>query len=178
MPERDRRPSLIRGVRSGRILCRFAISIPRSEPYCRPSVSDFLYPVEPDSLSDSLRSFPAKVRRRGEDYFKRGAVQRIEVHEPGTHYCVYVQGTELYEVDAFHEDGDWCAACTCPYGDDCKHAYAALYSLREIANGKLKVSRDKAAAKKTSAATPSALRKAFELAKGKRASKREVAYLK
>ena len=141
-------------------------------------MSDFSYPVEPDSLSDSLRSFPAKVRRRGEDYFKRGAVQRIEVHEPGTHYCVYVQGTELYEVDAFHEDGDWCAACTCPYGDDCKHAYAALYSLREIANGKLKVSRDKAAAKKSSAATPSALRKAFELAKGKRASKREVAYLK
>jgi len=122
------------------------------------------------------------VRRRGEDYVKHGAVQRIEVHEPGTHYCVYVQGTELYEVDAFHEDGDWCAACTCPYGDDCKHAYAALKSLREIANGKLKVSRDKAASRTTSSPSPaassSALREAFERAKGKRASKREAAYLK
>jgi len=126
--------------------------------------------------------FPSKIRRRGKQYYRDRAVQRIEVHEPGTHYVVYVEGTELYEVDALYDHGEWLTECTCPYGVDCKHAYAALQNLLDIASGKANVSPEKKASKTPSTppppARPSALRKAFERAKGKPASKREIAYLK
>ncbi len=139
-------------------------------------------PVHPDLIADYLRLFPSKIRRRGKQYYRDRAVQRIEVFEPGTHYVVYVEGTELYEVDVLWDVDDWYVDCNCPYEGECKHAYAAMQSLLEIASGKTSVSKNRAPSKSSTAppppARPSVLRETFERVKGKPASKREAAYLK
>jgi len=51
-------------------------------------LSDFPLPVDPELIAEYLDMFPSKIRRRGKQYYRDRAVQRIEVHEPGTHYVV------------------------------------------------------------------------------------------
>ena len=148
-------------------------------------MTDISHPILPELISPVLGMFSSKMRRRGEDYIRNGAVRKMEILAPGVHYVVQVQGGELYHVDVVLDEGEWYADCDCPYEDEfCKHAYAALWTLRAVAEGAIKAAPDKPrAGKKKAPAKPakpsgaSPLLGAFEKAKGKPASQREKDYL-
>lgn len=95
--------------------------------------SDFQL-TDPEDAERFLREFPETFRRRGEDYIRRGLVGEIEVIDPGTHYCVEVQGTEAYEVSLIYDVAGWGAGCDCPHDFEyCKHSYAAMKTLMDRA---------------------------------------------
>ena len=76
-----------------------------------------------------LKMFDARTRKRGEQYFKSGAVKSLECFEPGSHYTAAVLGGELYSVSLTFEDDEWMGDCTCPVEVECKHVYAAFKQL-------------------------------------------------
>ncbi len=76
-----------------------------------------------------LNSFDSRTRKKGEQYFRQGAVESLECHTPGTCYEAIVLGGESYEVLLSYDEGDWFGDCSCPMDSDCKHAYAAFKQL-------------------------------------------------
>ena len=81
-----------------------------------------------DACSRFLTGFDARTRKKGEQYFRAGAVELLDCVKPGKLYTADVQGSELYEVTLAY-DGGWDTECSCPMGLDCKHVYAALKQL-------------------------------------------------
>ncbi len=77
-----------------------------------------------------LNSFDARTRKKGEGYYRGGAVKSLACGEPGSGYSAKVLGSDLYEVTFWFED-EWDAECTCPVEYGCKHAYAAWKKLLE-----------------------------------------------
>ena len=79
---------------------------------------------------DAIRAkVTAKSFARGVDYYRQGAV--AEATRRGNRLFARVQGSEWkpYRVGvAIDGDGDFAAACTCPYdwGGYCKHIVAAM----------------------------------------------------
>ena len=67
----------------------------------------------------------ATTLRRGEEYFSTGAVSRLrETHDKIT---ASVEGSEMYRVDLWDDDGELDGDCTCPHAADgnfCKHCVA------------------------------------------------------
>jgi len=72
------------------------------------------------------RRVPARVYGRGEDYLARGRV--LEWCQEGDELVGRVRGSygHVYETRVWRHDGELEAACTCPYGDFCKHAVALV----------------------------------------------------
>jgi len=80
-------------------------------------------------LDAALDRFQLGAERRGAAYAIEGRVRELTV-EPGIIQAT-VRGTRTYEVTWYHEGGEWWSECTCPIGNDCKHAYAtALCALQ------------------------------------------------
>jgi hypothetical protein len=77
-----------------------------------------------DAAQRYLQSFDAHTRKKGESYFRGGAVESFVCHEPGRAYSVFVRGSLKYEVSFYYDDG-WDSDCSCPVGYECKHTYAA-----------------------------------------------------
>ena len=82
-----------------------------------------------DSAQRFLNGFDRRTQRRGEEYFRDGAVEALDCAEPGREYSADVQGSQLYSVGLFREDGHWNSECSCPVEFGCKHAYAAMKQL-------------------------------------------------
>ncbi|MCB0544122.1 MAG: SWIM zinc finger family protein [Saprospiraceae bacterium] len=87
-------------------------------------------------MSFTLHNFesniPAKILRRGQDYFEAGAVTSLEPAGKGE-WLAMVEGSADYEV-SLRMSGDRVreAECDCPYdGGVCKHVVAVLYALRQ-----------------------------------------------
>jgi hypothetical protein len=79
-----------------------------------------------------LGTVPARIYRRGEDYLARGRV--LEWWQEGDALVGRVLGSygHVYETRVWLLGDEPEAACTCPYGDFCKHAVAlALAAARE-----------------------------------------------
>jgi len=90
---------------------------------------------ESSAAQKYLNGTDAWTRKKGENYFRIGAVTSLTCEEPGHAYVAKVRGSYLYHV-AIKFDGDWDLQCSCPVGYDCKHAYAAMKQLlREYAGG-------------------------------------------
>ena len=81
-----------------------------------------------DAVQRYLSSFDSRTKKKGESYFRSGAIQSVECSEPGRIYTATVLGGELYEVILTYDDG-WSSECSCPMEFDCKHTYAALQQL-------------------------------------------------
>jgi hypothetical protein len=75
-----------------------------------------------------LASFDPRTRKKGESYFRGGAVESLACNEPGRAYSAWVLGSLKYEVSVYFVDG-WDSDCSCPVGYECKHIYAALKQL-------------------------------------------------
>ena len=137
--------------------------------------------VDPNDAWAFLQDFPKHISARGEDYFRRGAVDQITVQAAGESYEAVVQGSEPYHVNVFYNKiGGWDAECTCPYDFDlCKHAYAAMRALLESPGGSTPT-KPKKKTKKTAKKEPSTvsvLWAKFVAAKGKPLLKKEEKFL-
>lgn len=83
------------------------------------------------SLTEQLKDeVGSRIRRRGEDYYRRGAVKEID--GDGVNVEAVVRGTRPYRVQArlVLPDKVLVCSCTCPYfagsADFCKHIWATL----------------------------------------------------
>jgi hypothetical protein len=76
-----------------------------------------------------LKAFDASTRKKGEKYFRMGAVLSLTCIDTGNRYLAEVRGGALYCVEMFYDEEGWCAECSCPMEYDCKHAYAAFNQL-------------------------------------------------
>ena len=81
-----------------------------------------------DASQRYLKTFDSRTRKKGESYFRSGAVSDVECEEPGRIYAATVQGSEPYRVLLDYDDG-WDAECSCPVGYECKHVYATVKQL-------------------------------------------------
>ena len=75
-----------------------------------------------DDLFIALEDMTPRTRYRGRDYFNTGRVTD-PVFGPGSISAV-VQGTSRYTTTWRLDRLGWRADCTCPVGQECKHAYA------------------------------------------------------
>ncbi|CAN5402859.1 hypothetical protein BH09PLA1_BH09PLA1_09350 [soil metagenome] len=78
-------------------------------------------------LNSLAEQFSQDVRKRGTDYFVRGAVRIVDA-QPGRIKAV-VAGTRQYHVEVDFDGDDFDDECTCPYYEqwgECKHIWATL----------------------------------------------------
>src|SRR6185436_12770540 len=86
------------------------------------------------SLATALSQFvPAKIRKRGAEYFHNGLVNLVSCK--GEKVEAIVSGTEGYQVVLRREDTLVWAGCSCPYSNDrgevCKHIWATVLAADE-----------------------------------------------
>ncbi len=79
------------------------------------------------ALQRALDEFEPRTRARGREYVRERRV--LDVTAGGDVVTATVQGSEIYEVEWWLEDGRWTSACSCPVGPRCKHAYAVAWTL-------------------------------------------------
>ena len=86
--------------------------------------------LDPRNAQDLLAQFSPGARRKGEEYFRRGRVQDLQVEEAGKAYFAIVNDGRPYEVVLEYETpGGWSGACTCPLEAGCEHIVAAMRAL-------------------------------------------------
>src|SRR6185436_5790377 len=86
------------------------------------------------SLATALSQFvPAKIRKRGAEYFHNGLVNLVSCN--GEKVEAVVSGTEGYQVVLRRDDTLVWAGCSCPYSNDrgevCKHIWATVLAADE-----------------------------------------------
>lgn len=107
--------------------------------------------------------FDRPTLSRGQDYADRGAVSKLTHNDRSI--SAEVDGSEPYEVEIQLGQPQWIAGqfqvselsseCTCPVGDACKHAAAALFVYEErLKKSPASVGKPKSAAKKKSPVPP------------------------
>src|SRR5215213_4872208 len=78
-------------------------------------------------LNSLVEQFSHEVRKRGTDYFVRGAVRIVDA-KPGR-VRAQVTGTRVYRVELDLDDDDFTNECSCPYYEqwgECKHIWATI----------------------------------------------------
>src|ERR1019366_8880610 len=86
--------------------------------------------LDPRNAQSFLKQFSADARRKGEECFRRGAVQDLVPEEPGIAYSAFVTVGQRYKVDlAYEPEEGWWGTCSCPLGSDCEHVVAAMRAL-------------------------------------------------
>ena len=75
-----------------------------------------------------MNSFDLRTKKKGEQYFRQGAVKSLGCEAAGANFSATVSGGEMYQVLLSHND-KWESRCSCPMESDCKHAYAAFKQL-------------------------------------------------
>src|SRR3954468_13152376 len=78
-------------------------------------------------LNSLVEQFSHEVRKRGTDYFVRGAVRIVDA-KPGR-VRAQVTGTRVYRVELDFDDDDFTNECSCPYYEqwgECKHIWATI----------------------------------------------------
>ncbi len=86
------------------------------------------------SIQLFLGRFDSVTASRGRTYFRQGAVRKVQCFEPGEAYGGEVEGGDLYVVDLWYEEGRWDGECSCPVGYGCKHMYATMLALQQVAD--------------------------------------------
>jgi uncharacterized Zn finger protein len=87
-------------------------------------------------LSDAVvrRSVGDDAWRRGAAYAREGRVSEISYSRSTGEISALVIGSQrrIYQTMAVYEgsDGRWWGECSCPVGEDCKHAAALLLAAR------------------------------------------------
>lgn len=92
-------------------------------------------------LDDFENSIDPVIMKRGQGYFKTGAIHNLEETE-SQFWQAYAEGTHTYDIEiALNQQTVEYWSCTCPYdmGPVCKHVAAALLCIRD----KLKVDKKK-----------------------------------
>ncbi len=100
-----------------------------------PVVRSVRTPEAVAALRAKLDTFDAGARQRGRDLYQAGAVK--SARSAADHYFnAEVQGGQLYGLTFFYNRGAWTCRCSCPVGEDCKHAYATgLFWIADVEGG-------------------------------------------
>lgn len=96
------------------------------------SYNAYIHMISPEILRQNLKKATTQtIYARGLDYFRRGKVREWNADEDIENWVVTVEGkvkgSEMYEVVVSLDPMDGACfdlSCTCPYGEDCKHAVA------------------------------------------------------
>ncbi|MEY4488939.1 MAG: hypothetical protein RIQ79_1447, partial [Verrucomicrobiota bacterium] len=96
------------------------MAAPRSRP---PVVRSVRTPEAVAALRLRLDEFTPAARQRGRDLFQAGAV--LSVRSAADHYFnAEVNDETVLGLTLFYNRGAWTCRCSCPVGENCKHAYA------------------------------------------------------
>jgi len=96
------------------------MATPRSRP---PVVRSVRTPEAVAALRLRLDEFTPAARQRGRDLFQAGAV--LSVRSAADHYFnAEVKDETVLGLTFFYTRGAWTCRCSCPVGENCKHAYA------------------------------------------------------
>lgn len=81
-------------------------------------------------LRKAIDGFDVRDRDRGWRYYRQGRVKALRLAEHGSVLEAEVVGSEPYSVTWTYAPAEgWTCDCTCPVGDQCKHAYAAALAV-------------------------------------------------
>ena len=103
----------------------------------------FLFDAQEENLYDVFKtlsdddikdSFELKIYNRGREYFKSNCVSDVEFNQDKTKLTASVCGNDDYNITLSLNKGEVQGACSCPYGDICKHQAAVLlYAINNLA---------------------------------------------
>jgi uncharacterized Zn finger protein len=77
------------------------------------------------SWSDLEQWTGSRVLSRGQGYHRDHRVQGLAQTQSGS-IIAWVQGGRKYATEVDFRDGELISVCTCPYGNNCKHAVAVV----------------------------------------------------
>src|SRR5436190_13380758 len=93
-------------------------------------MNDVFTLLDSHAAQSFLKTLPAAARRKGEDLFRMGRVQSVNVETPGTAYACDVLDDKIYRVDLYHDPVDgWEGECSCPEEFNCAHVFSAMSAL-------------------------------------------------
>ena len=87
-----------------------------------PSKRDLFERLDWDDLEQWAGS---KILSRGQGYQRSHRVKELAQTQTGA-LVAWVYGGQKYATEVDFEDGELISVCTCPYGDNCKHAVAVV----------------------------------------------------
>jgi superfamily II DNA or RNA helicase len=120
-----------------------------------PVVRSVRTPEAVAALRTKLDEFAPSARQRGRDLFQAGAV--LSVRSAADHYFnAEVKDESVLGLTFFYTRGAWTCRCSCPVGENCKHAYATGLAWIADVEGGARDGRDpgEAAATSLAAALP------------------------
>jgi uncharacterized Zn finger protein len=88
----------------------------------QPSKRDLFERLDWDDLEQWAGS---KILSRGQGYQRSRRVKELVQTQTGA-LVAWVYGGQKYATEVDFEDGELISVCTCPYGDNCKHAVAVV----------------------------------------------------
>jgi len=92
-----------------------------------PSKRDLFERLDWDDLDQWAGS---KILSRGQGYQRSHWVKELAQTQTGA-LVAWVYGGQKYATEVDFEDGELISVCTCPYGDNCKHAVAVVLEYRD-----------------------------------------------
>jgi uncharacterized Zn finger protein len=90
------------------------------------------------SWSDLEGWVGSKVLSRGQGYHRSNRVKELAKTQTGS-LVAWVQGGEKYATQVDFEEGEIISVCTCPYGNNCKHAVAVVLEYLDHAKKRIEV---------------------------------------
>jgi uncharacterized Zn finger protein len=100
-----------------------------------PSKRDLFERLDWDDLDQWAGS---KVLSRGQDYQHSHRVKELAQRQTGA-LVAWVYGGQKYATEIDFEDGELISVCTCPYGDNCKHAVAVVLEYLDLLKKNLEI---------------------------------------
>jgi uncharacterized Zn finger protein len=88
----------------------------------QPSKRDLFERLDWDDIEQWAGS---RILSRGQDYQRSHRVKELAQMQTGA-LVAWVYGGQKYATEVDFEDGELISVCTCPYGDNCKHAVAVV----------------------------------------------------
>ena len=80
----------------------------------------------------------SRVLSRGQGYHRDHRVQGLAQTQTGG-IIAWVQGGQRYATEVDFEDGELISICTCPYGNNCKHAVAVVLEYLDHLKKKIEI---------------------------------------
>ncbi|OGP94479.1 MAG: hypothetical protein A2157_08080, partial [Deltaproteobacteria bacterium RBG_16_47_11] len=80
----------------------------------------------------------SRVLSRGQGYHRDHRVRELAQTQTGG-IIAWVQGGQKYATEVDYEDGELISICTCPYGNNCKHAVAVVLEYLDHVKRKIEV---------------------------------------
>ncbi len=91
------------------------------------------------SWSDLEQWAGSRVLSRGQGYHRDHRVRELAQTQTGG-IVAWVQGGKKYATEVDFEDGELISICTCPYGNNCKHAVAVVLTYLDHLKKNLEIS--------------------------------------